>query len=66
MSNTPLLIFRNNVGICSSSNGKVPHNKAYKITPQLHTSTSGPAYSFPAIGSYSEMQNFTNEKSYIN
>ena len=45
--NTPDLIFRNKVGICSSSNGKVPHNNAYRITPQLQISTSGPAYNLP-------------------
>ena len=37
------LIFLNKVGTCSSSNGKVPHNKAYRITPQDQMSTSGPA-----------------------
>lgn len=49
MGNTPDLIFLNNVGTCSSSKGSVPHNKAYKITPQDQISTSGPAYSFPDI-----------------
>lgn len=33
----------------SSSKGRVPHRRAYKITPQLHTSTSGPAYNLPEI-----------------
>lgn len=38
------LIFLNKDGTCSSSKGKVPQRRAYKITPQDHTSTSGPAY----------------------
>jgi len=33
----------------SSSKGRVPQRRAYKITPQLQTSTSGPAYNFPEI-----------------
>lgn len=33
----------------SSSKGRVPQRRAYNITPQLHTSTSGPAYNFPEI-----------------
>jgi len=33
----------------SSSKGSVPQRRAYNITPQLHTSTSGPAYNFPEI-----------------
>lgn len=31
----PDLIFRNSVGMCSSSNGRVPHSSAYRMTPQL-------------------------------
>jgi hypothetical protein len=37
------------LGIFSSSKGRVPQRSAYKITPQLQTSTSGPAYNFPEI-----------------
>lgn len=44
---TSTLIFLNKLGIFSSSNGRLPHSRAYRITPQLHTSTSGPAYIFP-------------------
>jgi len=32
----------------SSSNGSEPQRRAYNITPQLHISTSGPAYNFLA------------------
>jgi hypothetical protein len=42
-------IFLKRFGMFSSSNGKVPHRRAYRITPQLHTSTSGPAYNLPDI-----------------
>lgn len=49
IGNIPDLIFLNKVGTCSSSNGSVPQSRAYSITPQDHTSTSGPAYSFPDI-----------------
>lgn len=45
----PDLILRNSVGTCSSSNGRVPQSKAYRITPQDQMSTSGPAYSFPEM-----------------
>lgn len=45
----PDLIFLKSVGTCSSSKGRVPHNNAYKITPQDQMSTSGPAYNFPEI-----------------
>ena len=38
------MIFLKRFGIFSSSNGRLPHNNAKSITPQLHTSTSGPAY----------------------
>jgi hypothetical protein len=37
------LIFLKRFRILSSSNGREPQRIAYKITPQLHTSTSGPA-----------------------
>lgn len=40
----PSQIFLNSVGTWSSSNGSVPHSRAYKITPLLQMSTSGPAY----------------------
>lgn len=43
----PPLIFLNRLGIFSSSKGRLPHSSAYRMTPQLHTSTSGPAYSLP-------------------
>ena len=43
------LIFRNRLGMFSSSKGKDPHSRAYRMTPQLHTSTSGPQYSFPEM-----------------
>ena len=33
----------------SSSKGRVPHSKAYRITPIDHTSTSAPAYRLPLI-----------------
>lgn len=45
----PDLIFLNKVGTCSSSKGRVPQRRAYRITPQDQISTSGPAYSFPDI-----------------
>ncbi|GBP08104.1 hypothetical protein EVAR_72375_1 [Eumeta japonica] len=45
------LNFAKQVGTCSSSNGKVPQSKAYKITPQDQMSTSGPAYNLPDITS---------------
>ena len=45
----PPLIFLNRLGMFSSSNGSEPHSSAYRITPQLHTSTSGPAYSLPEM-----------------
>ncbi|KAH3666875.1 hypothetical protein OGAPHI_003324 [Ogataea philodendri] len=48
---TPLLIFLNNAGISSSSNGNRPHNITYNMTPQDQTSTSGPAYNLPEITS---------------
>ena len=40
---TPFLIFLNRFGMFSSSNGSEPQRRAYRMTPQLHTSTSGPA-----------------------
>ena len=43
------LIFLNRLGMDSSSNGSEPHSNAYRMTPQLQTSTSGPEYSFPEI-----------------
>jgi len=42
-------IFLKRLGMFSSSKGRVPQRRAYKITPQLQTSTSGPAYNFPEI-----------------
>jgi hypothetical protein len=42
-------IFLKRLGMFSSSKGSVPQRRAYNITPQLHTSTSGPAYNFPEI-----------------
>jgi hypothetical protein len=44
----PFLIFLNRCGMHSSSKGRLPQRSAYRMTPQLHTSTSGPAYNFPA------------------
>lgn len=49
MGNIPDFILRNKVGTCSSSNGRVPQSRAYRMTPHDQTSTSGPAYSFPDI-----------------
>ena len=46
---TPPLIFLKRLAIFSSSNGKLPHSSAYKMTPQLHISTSAPAYNCPDI-----------------
>ena len=43
------MILRNRLGMFSSSKGSEPHSSAYRMTPQLHTSTSGPQYSFPEI-----------------
>eukprot|EP00983_Pelagomonas_calceolata_P002138 72621-Pelagomonas_calceolata.AAC.1 len=37
------------LGMFSSSNGKEPHSSAYRMTPQLQTSTSGPEYSLPEM-----------------
>ena len=45
----PPLIFLNRLGMFSSSKGRLPHSRAYRMTPQLHTSTSGPPYSLPDI-----------------
>lgn len=45
----PPLIFLNRLGMFSSSKGREPHSSAYRMTPQLHTSTSGPEYSFPEM-----------------
>ena len=47
----PLFIFLNKFGIDSSSKGNDPQSNAYKITPQDHTSTSGPAYRCPLMTS---------------
>lgn len=33
----------------SSSKGRAPQRRAYNVTPQLHTSTSGPAYNLSEI-----------------
>ena len=53
----------------SSSKGKTPHSMAYKITPQLHTSTSGPAYhrlwmtcTATLLGQQHRMDVFNNKK----
>lgn len=35
MAKIPDLILRKSVGTCSSSNGSVPHSRAYKITPVM-------------------------------
>ena len=44
-----------------SSNGTFPHTSTYSTTPKLHTSTSGPVYTFALSSSgaakYSEPQN---------
>ena len=45
----PDLDFPEQLGMFSSSKGRDPHSRAYKMTPQLHTSTSGPQYSFPEM-----------------
>lgn len=46
-SSISTFILSNRLGIFSSSKGRVPHNRAYNITPQLHISTSDPEYDFP-------------------
>lgn len=45
----PTLIFLNRLGMFSSSKGSEPQSRAYKMTPQDQTSTSGPAYSRPEM-----------------
>jgi len=35
----PPLIFLKRLGMFSSSKGSEPHSSAYRMTPQLHTST---------------------------
>lgn len=45
--NTPRFTFSSNCRRLSSSNGKAPTNKAYKITPQDHTSARRPSYFSP-------------------
>mmetsp|Transcript_19583 Transcript_19583/g.22692 ORF Transcript_19583/g.22692 Transcript_19583/m.22692 type:complete len:81 (+) Transcript_19583:1665-1907(+) len=47
----PDLIFLNRLGMDSSSNGRDPQSKAYRMTPHDHTSTSGPAYKCPLMTS---------------
>ena len=47
----PPLIFLKRLGMFSSSKGRLPQSSAYRMTPHDHTSTSGPAYSFPEITS---------------
>jgi hypothetical protein len=47
ISNT--LIFLKRFGMLVSSKGRVPQRRAYRITPQLQTSTSGPAYNLPEM-----------------
>jgi len=37
------------LGKFSSSKGRVPHRRAYKIIPQLQISTLDPSYNFPEI-----------------
>jgi hypothetical protein len=49
MNISKTLIFLKRFGMFSSSKGRVPQRRAYKITPQLQTSTSGPAYNLPEI-----------------
>lgn len=44
VKNIPSQIFLKSVGTWSSSKGSVPHSRAYRITPLLQMSTSGPAY----------------------
>ena len=46
-----LLILRNRTEMFSSSKGRRPQSKAYKITPQDQMSTSGPAYIRPEMTS---------------
>jgi hypothetical protein len=43
------LIFLNRLGMFSSSKGSEPQSRAYRMTPQDQTSTSGPAYSRPEM-----------------
>ena len=47
----PFLIFLKRFGMFSSSKGRLPQSSAYRMTPQLQTSTSGPAYSLPLMTS---------------
>ena len=47
----PALMRRKSTWMFSSSNGSEPHSSAYRMTPALHTSTSGPAYSRPEMTS---------------
>lgn len=62
--NWQTLIFLKRLGIFSSSKGRVPQRRAYRITPQLHTSTSGPAYSFPDI-TYLQKKNVNSDAEII-
>lgn len=55
-------IFLNKLGMFSSSKGRVPQSRAYNITPQLHTSTSGPAYNLPEITYKRSNQDMLQEK----
>mmetsp|Transcript_88411 Transcript_88411/g.270609 ORF Transcript_88411/g.270609 Transcript_88411/m.270609 type:complete len:205 (+) Transcript_88411:407-1021(+) len=43
----PCLIFLNKFGTFSSSKGNEPQSRAYRTTPEDHTSTSGPTYALP-------------------
>lgn len=52
----PDFTFDNNLRMFSSSNGKFPVNRAYKITPQLQTSAAGPSYFIPYKKVYFNIQ----------
>lgn len=47
--NTPRFTFSNNCRRLSSSNGRAPTNKAYRITPHDHTSARRPSYFSPYL-----------------
>ena len=48
------VIFRNNAGTCSSSNGSLPQSITYKMTPHDQTSISGPAYNLGEVSAVGE------------
>jgi hypothetical protein len=49
ISNTLIFLKRFGKFAFASSKGRVPQRRAYRITPQLQTSTSGPAYNLPEM-----------------